>query len=55
MPLKTGAKNVGTNIKELHKGPRYAANLRKLGKPKADQIAVAAAESAARRKPKKSK
>ena len=50
MPLLTGKKNVGKNIQELHKGPRYAANLKKFGKAKANQIAVAAAESAARRK-----
>ncbi len=50
MPLRTGAKNVGYNIKELHKGPRYAANLKKFGKKKADRIAVAAAESASRRR-----
>lgn len=48
MPLKKGASKVGYNIKELHKGPRYAANLKKFGKKKADQIAVAAAESASR-------
>jgi len=50
MPLKKGAKNVGANIKELHTGPRYKANVKKFGKAKADKIAVAAAESAARRK-----
>lgn len=49
MPLLPGANNVGRNIKELHEGPRYAENVRKFGKQKADQIAVAAAESAARR------
>lgn len=48
MPLFKGKKNVGRNIKELHKGPRYAANRKKFGKKKANQIAVAAAESAAR-------
>ena len=50
MPLKRGVKNVGANIEELHKGPRYQANVKKFGKKKADKIAVAAAESAARRK-----
>jgi hypothetical protein len=50
--LKKGVKNVGANIEELHKGPQYAANVKKFGKKKADQIAVAAAESAAHRKPK---
>lgn len=49
MPLFPGKKNVGRNIKELHKGPRYAANRKKFGKKKADKIAVAAAESVARR------
>jgi len=49
MPLFPGKKNVGRNIKELHKGPRYAANRKKFGKKKADQIAIAAAESVARR------
>lgn len=50
MPLKKGGgqKAVGQNIRELHKGPRYAANVRKFGKKKADKIAVAAAENAAR-------
>ena len=50
MPLKKGKKNIGYNIKELHKGPRYKANVKKFGKKKAHQIAVAAAESAAKRK-----
>lgn len=52
MPLKKGGgqKSVGRNIKELHKGPRYAANKRKFGKKKADKIAVAVAERAARSK-----
>jgi hypothetical protein len=48
MPLKKGAKNVGYNIEELHNGPQYAKNTKKFGKAKADKIAVAAAESAAR-------
>lgn len=46
MPLKPGKRNVGSNIRELHKGPEYKRNL---GKKKADEIAVAAAESASRR------
>lgn len=52
MPLKKGGgqKSVGRNIKELHKGPRYAANKRKFGKKKADKIAVAVAERVARSK-----
>ncbi len=55
MPLKRGKKNVGANIKELHTGPRYAANVQKFGKKKADEIAVAAAESASRKPKKKAK
>jgi hypothetical protein len=53
MPLLPGKKNVGKNIKELHKGPRYAANLSKFGTKKANLIAVATAENVSRRKPKK--
>ena len=49
MPLLKGSKNVGKNIKELHKGPRYKANVKKFGKAKADKIAIAAAESASRK------
>lgn len=49
MPLKPGKRNVGSNIRELHKGPEYKRNKRNLGKKKADEIAVAAAESASRR------
>jgi len=52
MPLLKGKKNVGRNIEELHSGPQYQRNLAKFGKKKADEIAVAAAESAARRKKK---
>lgn len=52
MPLKRGKsqKVVSGNIRELHKGPRYKANVRKFGKAKANKIAVAAAFSAARRR-----
>jgi hypothetical protein len=49
MPLRKGKRNVGKNIKELHKGSRYAANVKKFGKKKANKIAVAAAMSASRR------
>jgi hypothetical protein len=49
MPLKKGKKNIGTNIKELHKGPRYAANKKKFGKKKADKIAIAAAINVAKK------
>lgn len=50
MPLKRGKKNISRNISELHRGPRYKANVRKFGKKKAHRIAVAAAMSASRRK-----
>ena len=50
MPLKKGAKNVGKNIAELHSGPRYAANLKKFGKHKADEIAIAAGINASKKK-----
>lgn len=49
MPLLRGKKNISRNIRELHHGPRYKANVRKFGKRKANRIAVAAAYSAARR------
>ena len=49
MPLLPGKQNIGRNISELHKGPRYRANVRKFGKAKANQIAVATAESVAHR------
>ena len=50
MPLKKGGgkKAVGRNIKELHQGPRYKANVDRFGYAKANQIAVAVAEKASR-------
>jgi len=50
MPLGS---DVSANISELHKGSSYARNKRKFGKKKADQIAIAAAYSGARRAKKK--
>ena len=46
MPLGS---SVSKNIQELHHGPRYAANMAKFGKEKANQIAIAAAYSGARK------
>lgn len=54
MPLIPGKKNIGTNIKELHKGPKYAATLAAHGKAVADKQAVAIAKRVAgNEKPKK--
>lgn len=47
MPLKKGAKNVGTNIKEFHAGKTYAKTKAKYGKSVADRQAVAASMNAA--------
>jgi hypothetical protein len=47
MPLRKGKKNVGSNIKEFHKGPTYLRTKKKLGKKTADKQAVAASMSAA--------
>ena len=55
MPLKKGKKNVGANIRELHKGKTYARAKRKFGKKKADKQAVAIALNTARKPPKKRK
>lgn len=45
MPLKKGSskKTIGSNIRELHKGPKYSATKKKFGKKKADAQAVAIA------------
>lgn len=50
MPLKKGGgqKQVGRNIKELHKGKTYAKTLARHGKAVADRQAIAIAEKAAR-------
>ena len=51
MPLRKGSskKTIAQNIREFHTGKTYAHTLAKFGKAKANQIAVAAALSAARR------
>jgi len=50
MPLakRKGQKVVSKNIKELHGGPKFAANVKKHGKAKANKIAVATALDVAR-------
>jgi pyridoxal biosynthesis lyase PdxS len=52
VPLKRGVKNVGKNIRELHKGPQYAKTKAKHGTGVANRQAVAAAENAARKRKK---
>ena len=52
-PLKKGKKNVGANIRELHKGETYARTKKKYGKKKANEQAVAIALDTARKKKKK--
>ena len=46
---------VSANIRELHGGPRYKANVRKFGVKKARTIVIATAFSASRRRKKRSK
>jgi len=41
MPGRKGAKNVGSNISEFHKGKTYQRTKRKFGKRTADKQAVA--------------
>lgn len=41
MPGRKGAKNVGANIREAHKGKTYKRTKAKFGKKKADKQAVA--------------
>jgi len=41
MPGRKGAKNVGSNISEFHKGPTYKRTKAKFGKKKADRQAIA--------------
>lgn len=57
MPGRKGAKNVGSNIKEFHKGKTYARTRRKFGKKVADKQAVAVgfSEAGQSRKKKKAK
>lgn len=47
MPMLS--RNPGTNISEFHHGTRYQSMLKKYGRSKANQIAVAAGMSAARK------
>jgi hypothetical protein len=51
VPLKKGKsqKVVSQNIREFHKGPTYQRTLRKFGKQRADDQAVAAALEEQRR------
>ena len=57
MPGRKGAKNVGSNIREVHKGKTYARTKAKFGKKKADKQAVAIgfSEAGLSRKKKKAK
>jgi hypothetical protein len=57
MPGLKGAKNVGRNIRELHKGKTYQRTKSKFGKKKADKqaIAIAFSEAGVSRKKKKGK
>jgi hypothetical protein len=58
MPGRKGARNVGRNISEFHKGPTYQRTKRKFGKKRADRQAIAVGFSEAgqsRKKKKKSK
>jgi hypothetical protein len=41
VPGKKGAKNVGSNIREFHKGPTFKKTARKFGKKRANKQAVA--------------
>jgi hypothetical protein len=50
MPLKSGKKNVSSNIKELDKGPHHAKMAAKHGEKKAHEIDVAIAMSKAKEK-----
>ncbi len=50
MPLKSGKsrKTISENVREFHKGPKFAKAKAKFGKAKANKQAVAAALSKAR-------
>jgi hypothetical protein len=57
MPGLKGAKNVGRNIREVHKGKTYKRTRAKFGKKKADKqaVAIAMSEAGVSRKKKKAK
>jgi hypothetical protein len=57
MPGRKGAKNVGSNIREAHKGKTYQKTKAKFGKKKADRqaIAIGFSEAGLSRKKKKKK
>ena len=57
MPGLKGAKNVGRNIREFHKGKTYAGTKAKYGKKRADKqaIAIGMSEAGVGRKKKKAK
>ena len=57
MPGRKGAKNVGSNIREAHKGKTYQRTKKKFGKKKADKqaIAIGFSEAGLSRKKKKAK
>ena len=50
MPLKKGKKNVGANIRELHKGETYARTKREHGKKKANEQSIAIALKQSRKR-----
>ena len=41
MPGRKGAKNVGSNIREFHKGKTFKKTAKKFGKAKANKQAIA--------------
>lgn len=61
MPYKYGKsgkklkKAASFNIDSLHSGPQFAKNVKKFGRDKANQMAIAAGFSIARRGPKRGK
>ena len=55
MPGRKGAANVGSNIREAHKGKTYKKTAKKFGKKKADKQAIAIGLSEAGVSKKKSR
>ena len=57
MPGRKGAKNVGANIREFHKGKTFKKTAKKFGKKKANKqaIAVGLRQAGAVRRRKKKK